>query len=57
MAKKHWTTEERHILKKYYGLESMDALLLRLPGRSEQSIYSQVFYLRKRGWTFNKGSK
>jgi hypothetical protein len=51
---KPWTQEERYTLKKYYGAITIDALLLKLPGRTEQSIYSQVHNLRKRGWTFNK---
>lgn len=52
-----WTQEERYILKKHYGLVSIQELLLLLPGRTESGIRAQVHYLRKRGWTFNKGSK
>jgi len=52
-----WTQEERYILKKHYGLLSMLELLGLLPGRTQSSIYAQVHTLRKRGWTFNKGSK
>ncbi len=52
--KKPWTQEERYALKKYYGLETLDELMLRLPGRTAKSIYNQVHYLRKRQWTFNR---
>ena len=51
-AKKRWTDEERYILKKYYRSLSMEELLEKLPDRTIQSIYSQVHYLEKRGWTF-----
>lgn len=57
VKKKPWSREERYTLKKFYGLISIDELLLKLPGRTEQSVYSQVYYLRKRGWTFNKDNK
>lgn len=50
---KPWSKEERMILKKNYGNIPIASLLKVLPGRSEQSIRSQVFYLRKRGWTFD----
>ena len=49
---KQWTTPEKHRLKKYYNTVENRQLLLLFPGRSLQSIQSQVHYLRKRGWTF-----
>jgi hypothetical protein len=52
MKVKPWTSDERNILKKYYGSLKMPALMEKLPGRSEKSIYNQVYYLRKRGWKF-----
>ena len=55
--KKPWTMDERYILKKHYGLVSMEELLALLPGRTESAIYAQVHTLRKRRWTFNKEYK
>jgi len=52
--KRPWSREERHVLKKHYGIIPLQELLVLLPGRTETSIYSQVHYLRKRGWTFGK---
>ena len=43
-----WTTDERNILKKYYG--DWDKLEELLPGRSKASIRSQAHYLRERQW-------
>jgi hypothetical protein len=51
---KGWTTEEKHTLKKYYGILPIADLLKLLPGRSISSIYAKVNYLRKRGWTFGQ---
>ena len=48
-----WTTKERQLLKDKYNTiptEQLSALM----GRSLSSITSQVSYLRKRGWTFNR---
>ena len=50
---KPWTKEERQTLKDYYCNIPMDELLEKLPGRTAGSGRSQVYYLRKRGWTFN----
>lgn len=55
-GKRPWTYEERVILKNNYLVISLDELLKMLPGRTETSIYSQVYYLRKRGWRFSKCS-
>lgn len=51
--KKPWSKLERNILKQYYGEIPIKSLIDKLPGRTEKSIRSQVYYLRKRGWTFN----
>jgi len=52
--KLRWTEKERNTLRTYYGTISMEELLEKLPGRNANSIYKQVNYLRKRGWTFGK---
>jgi len=44
-----WSREERAILEEYYADEG-ESICERLPGRSWDSIRSQVYYLRKRGW-------
>lgn len=54
MKKIPWTDNEKRILKKYYKVIPMSELIYKLPGRSRNSIYKQVQYLRKRGWTFNE---
>jgi len=54
MKLKTWTTTEREILKANYSDIPMKELLELLPGRTVDSIYKQVSYLRKRGWTFGK---
>lgn len=46
---KQWTMDERRILQQYYQEEG-ESISLRLPGRSWDSIRSQAYYLRKRGW-------
>ena len=50
--KKPWADEERYILKKYYGVLTLEEVLAKLPGRTASSVYSQIAYLRKRNWTF-----
>lgn len=45
-----WTAEERNVLQEYYEDEG-EAVAERLPGRTWDSIRSQVYYLRKRGWS------
>ena len=50
---KRWTDKERRYLKTNYNSLPMTDLVLEL-GRSSSSIRSQVDYLRKRGWTFNR---
>lgn len=48
-GQKQWTTSERRILEQFYESEG-EAVQERLPGRTWDSIRSQVYYLRKRGW-------
>lgn len=52
-----WTYEERVILKRNYLVIPFKELLTLLPNRSESSVYSQVYYLRKRGWRFSAPNK
>jgi hypothetical protein len=47
-----WTWEEKCRLKKLFGTMPMNELLEHFPGKTEKSIYNQVYYLRKRKWTF-----
>jgi len=51
MKKKPWTTKEREVLRRYYKKIPMEDLLAKLPDRNPNSIYKQVLYLRKRGWS------
>jgi|TARA_R100000005_G_C4987323_1_gene195354 biotin operon repressor len=51
--KGRWTTKERQLLKENYNILSLDEISTRLM-RTPSSITSQVNYLRKRGWTFNR---
>lgn len=44
-----WTMDERRILQLHYSEEG-EEVMARLPGRTWDSIRSQVYYLRKRGW-------
>jgi len=54
MKKRPWTVKEKQTLKLYYGVLSIDDVCDMLPGRTENSIYKQVSYLRQRGWTFGQ---
>jgi biotin operon repressor len=47
-----WSHKERNWLKQNYGKVSVQECAEQL-NRSEDSIRSQVAYLRKIGWTFN----
>tara|TARA_S200002703_G_C3783004_1_gene241332 strand:- start:596 stop:766 length:171 start_codon:yes stop_codon:yes gene_type:complete len=47
----NWTTEEKDFLKRHYGSMPIEELAKKLD-KSETAIYSKVYYLRKRGWTF-----
>jgi hypothetical protein len=44
-----WTEKERQILQEFYAEEG-EKVVDRLPGRTWDSVRSQVYYLRKRGW-------
>ena len=46
--------KEKQTLKRYYGVLSIEDLLELLPGRTQNSIYKQVSYLRQRGLTFGQ---
>ncbi len=48
-----WTKEERLLLKKEYNEIPVEELALKLK-RSVQAVRNQVYYLRKRGWTFKR---
>ena len=50
--KKPWTHEERQLLKLHYYLKNEEELLEMFPDRTMNAIRKQVFYLKKRGWTF-----
>ena len=46
-----WTMEQKQFLKDNYNVLSIEQLEIQLK-RKKSAIYSQVAYLRKRGWTF-----
>jgi len=48
-----WTQEEMDFLKRHYNVMPMEELCRKL-NRTEDSIVSKVYYLRKRGWTFER---
>jgi hypothetical protein len=48
-----WSYEERVKLKELYNIIPIEELCIKL-GRSQKSIVNQVYYLRKRGWKFNR---
>ncbi len=48
-----WTQEELDFLKRHYNVMPLEEIVRKLD-RSEDSIVSKVYYLRKRGWTFNR---
>ena len=50
---KRWTDTERDFLKRHYNDLSTEEIALKLDKTKEQ-IHSQVYYLRKRGLTFNR---
>ena len=51
--KGHWAHSERKYLKDNYNHVPIEEIIAKL-NRSPSSITSQVHYLRKRGWTFNR---
>ncbi len=50
-----WTDEEKQFLKRHYNDMSTEDIASKL-GRNPSNIASQIYYLRKRGWTFNAKS-
>ena len=50
---KRWTDKERQYLKENYNSLPMHMIASQLE-RTGSSIRSQIDYLRKRGWTFNR---
>lgn len=50
---KRWTDTERDFLKRHYNDMPIEDIASKLDKTVEQ-IHSQVYYLRKRGWTFNR---
>ena len=50
---KRWTDKERNYMKDKYNSLPMSIIASQL-GRTASSIRSQIDYLRKRGWTFNR---
>lgn len=48
-----WSYEERVKLKELYNIIPIEELCIKLE-RSQKSIVNQVYYLRKRGWKFNR---
>ena len=51
--RKRWSDKERNYLKDNYNSLPMSIIASQL-GRTASSIRSQIDYLRKRGWTFNR---
>ena len=52
MKNNKWTDEQVRELKKLYGRHSA-ADCAKHFGKSESAVRSKVYYLRKRGWTFD----
>jgi biotin operon repressor len=50
---KAWTMVEKDFLKRHYNRMSTEDIAKQLD-RSTSQIASQVYYLRKRGWTFHR---
>ena len=49
-----WKSREVEVLRKYYNEVPMHELLEMLPGRTENSIYKKVQYLRKKGFILTR---
>lgn len=49
-----WKSKEVEVLRKHYNEVSMEQLLEMLPGRTENSIYKKVQYLRKKGFIIKR---
>lgn len=54
MKKQMWKSREVEVLRKHYNEVSMEQLLEMLPGRTENSIYKKVQYLRKKGFIIKR---
>ena len=54
MKKQMWKSREVEVLRKHYNEVSMQELLEMLPGRTENSIYKKVQYLRKKGFIITR---
>ena len=52
--KQPWSADERRVLRDYYYVLDMEAILEVLPGLTPNSIRKQVAYLKKRGWYFKR---
>jgi len=52
--RKPWGYSERVLLSKKYYTSSAEELQELFPDRSRTSLTSQVHFLRKRGWVFDK---
>lgn len=52
--KQPWTDVERNLLRDYYYILSKEELRKILPGRSDNAIAKQVYYLTKRNWSFKR---
>ena len=55
MTMNKWTQEEMDFLKRHCNVMPIEELCRKLD-RTEDSIVSKVYYLRKRGWTFERRS-
>ncbi|HAW03269.1 MAG TPA: hypothetical protein DCW83_01205 [Saprospirales bacterium] len=49
---KRWTQEDKQYLKENYKVIHTADICKKLQV-TESQLYSQIHYLRKRGWTFN----
>jgi len=54
MKKQMWKSKEVEVLRKHYNEVSMEQLLEMLPGRTENSIYKKVQYLRRKGFIIKR---
>jgi len=48
-----WTTEQLDFLRRHYNVMPIEELAKKLE-RSEASVVSKVYYLRKRGFSFHR---
>ena len=48
-----WTTEQLDFLRRHYNVMPIEELAKKLE-RTEDSVVSKVYYLRKRGFTFHR---